>query len=426
MSRDDKLDALNKKRSVKDAERKDIISEFINNFSEKVDELKDSLGLGVEIKNIDDMVEQLSVLQSFQGEVKDLKTSIENLKLPSKIEIKGVDSLLKAAQEISKQKAPIVEKIDISVLNQVVDGVAALVSKVEELKAPEPGQAPSDYVPMRRVMLVGKQLMYDDSFYTGGGGGSSSSASSGGSTDVSALALENGGNLAAIKTDVDKIPSQGQALAAASMPVVLPAAQVTTLTPPAAITGFATSANQTTANSSLSSIDGKITAVNTGSVTVVSAPTTAVTGTFWQTTQPVSLATAPTTPVTGTFWQSTQPVSLAANTPTLQASTAVIGHVIVDSGAITANATTPTTVRYGQVTVAVTNTAVVLTTQACAGVVVQALAANAGNVVIGDSSVTTANGFQLQPGQSTGVSIDNVNKLYVNGTSGDGVCWIGS
>ena len=34
-----------------------------------------------------------------------------------------------------------------------------------------------------------------------------------------------------------------------------------------------------------------------------------VSGTFYQTTQPVSLATAPTTPVTGTFWQTTQPVS---------------------------------------------------------------------------------------------------------------------
>lgn len=37
---------------------------------------------------------------------------------------------------------------------------------------------------------------------------------------------------------------------------------------------------------------------------------TAVTGTFYQATQPVSLATAPTTPVTGTFWQTTQPVSI--------------------------------------------------------------------------------------------------------------------
>jgi hypothetical protein len=42
--------------------------------------------------------------------------------------------------------------------------------------------------------------------------------------------------LAAINT---KLPALGQALAAASVPVVLTAAQITTLTPPAAITGFA-------------------------------------------------------------------------------------------------------------------------------------------------------------------------------------------
>ena len=48
-------------------------------------------------------------------------------------------------------------------------------------------------------------------------------------------------------TSIDaKLPALGQALAAASVPVVLPAAQITTLTPPAAITGFATSAKQDT------------------------------------------------------------------------------------------------------------------------------------------------------------------------------------
>lgn len=63
---------------------------------------------------------------------------------------------------------------------------------------------------------------------------------------------------------------------------------------------------------------GTITATQaTGSnlhVAVDSAPTTAVTGTFWQTTQPVS----------GTFWQATQPTSLAS-LPALVAGTAKIG-----------------------------------------------------------------------------------------------------
>lgn len=47
----------------------------------------------------------------------------------------------------------------------------------------------------------------------------------------------------------------GQQLAAASLPVVLTAAQISTLTPPAAITGFATSANQLTEISSLATLE---------------------------------------------------------------------------------------------------------------------------------------------------------------------------
>jgi hypothetical protein len=80
-------------------------------------------------------------------------------------------------------------------------------------------------------------------------------ANAGTNLNTSLLALEAGGNLAAIKADVDKIPPQGQALAAASMPVVLPADQITTLTPPAAITGFATAANQSTEIASLANLD---------------------------------------------------------------------------------------------------------------------------------------------------------------------------
>jgi hypothetical protein len=67
----------------------------------------------------------------------------------------------------------------------------------------------------------------------------------------------------------------------------------------------------------------------------VSNASIAVTGTFWQTTQPVSIASMPSTPVTGTFYQVTQPVSLAA-LPALAAGSAVIGHVVVDTAPTTA------------------------------------------------------------------------------------------
>lgn len=70
---------------------------------------------------------------------------------------------------------------------------------------------------------------------SGGGGG-------GGGGDASAA---NQVTQTTKLTSIDgKTPALGQALAAASTPVVLTALQVTALTPPAAITGFATAANQ--------------------------------------------------------------------------------------------------------------------------------------------------------------------------------------
>lgn len=57
-------------------------------------------------------------------------------------------------------------------------------------------------------------------------------ANAGTNLNTSALALESGGNLASINT---KTPALGQALAAASTPVVLPATQITALTPPTSV-----------------------------------------------------------------------------------------------------------------------------------------------------------------------------------------------
>ncbi len=57
--------------------------------------------------------------------------------------------------------------------------------------------------------------------------------------NTSLLALEAGGNLASIKAKTDNIPAQGQALAAASLPVVLTAAQISTLTPLSTVTANA-------------------------------------------------------------------------------------------------------------------------------------------------------------------------------------------
>lgn len=123
-----------------------------------------------------------------------------------------------------------------------------------------------------------------------------------------------------IPADITKIGGAtltiGQQLAAASIPVILPAATVTTLTPPAAITGFAleTGGNLAAAAASLSVIDD------------------------WDESDRAKVnpivGQAGVQGGSGTVSALTQRVVLATDVA-LPAGTNVIGHMIVDSGGIT-------------------------------------------------------------------------------------------
>lgn len=110
----------------------------------------------------------------------------------------------------------------------------------------------------------------------------------------------NTGTIAGDTTSIDaKIPALGQALAAASVPVVLTAAQITTLTPPAAITGFATSAKQDTIIGHVDGIEALLTTIDADTSNISTKIDTlagAVAGTEVQ----VDVLTMPTTTVTAT------------------------------------------------------------------------------------------------------------------------------
>ena len=102
--------------------------------------------------------------------------------------------------------------------------------------------------------------------------------------------------------------------------------------------GNESAAGSGTARAILTDSDGHL------QVDVLTAPTTAVTGTFYQATQPVSLASAPTTAVTGTFWQSTQPVSgtvtANAGSGTLAVSLASVpSHAVTNGGTFAVQST---------------------------------------------------------------------------------------
>lgn len=161
---------------------------------------------------------------------------------------------------------------------------------------------------------------------------------------ITGFALETGGNLAAIKADTDKIPSLGQALAASSVPVVLTAAQLTTLTP---------------------------------------LTTVAVTGTFWQATQPVS-------------------------------------------GTVSNNPVAPTAIYDGKTTVTTAGTRVALaSTQVIQSVTIKALSTNTGFIYVGNASVASTAGYQLKAGETISFDIANLATIYLDcSVSGEGVSYL--
>jgi hypothetical protein len=218
------------------------------------------------------------------------------------------------------------------------------------------------------------------------------------------------GHLATIAGDTtsidDKTPALGQALAAASVPVVLTADQLATITPPAAITGFATEAKQLSDNHN---------------VTVSNFPATQpVSGTFWQATQPVSAASLPLP--TGAATAANQQTDALTNTELRAADV----PITLDGEEVTANIKALGTVGSGQKTVTSAGTAeAIASSTAIESVTIKALADNTGNIYVGDSGVDSTNGFVLAAGETVSLDIDNLADVYIDaGTNDDGVSFI--
>ena len=98
----------------------------------------------------------------------------------------------------------------------------------------------------------------------------------------------------------------------------------------------------------------------------------------------------------------------------------------ITSSKLNVNSYTPSaTINIGQTTSAVTATQLTASSIAMTnGVVIQALSTNTASVFIGNSGVTTANGFELTAGSSLTISPSNINLVYVIGANAtDKICW---
>lgn len=294
----------------------ELDKQFYESLTKEFDKLRDQFDVQSEqreeeTKGLLNALETISQNTKLADQLKQLEQAITGIEIPDnkQVDIKGLSELVKAVRENKPKDFPKISD------KEVVKGLKSLRKAIEKQSLQ---QDPSDFTPVRRVILAGNRLIYDDStgggIISGGGGGvqdsliatvsgnqavritgnisttvdttglaTSTNQTSGGqktqivdaggeaatvttgkldvnaAIDTTGLATDDTDtNTAATAVSVDsvddKTPALGQALSAASSPVVLPAAQITTLTPPAAITGFATAAKQDTAQTSLDAI----------------------------------------------------------------------------------------------------------------------------------------------------------------------------
>lgn len=286
-------------------EERDLRHATKEQFEAFIGDLGAVLAQGVRVEGLGDVDSIVCRIEAYGQDIADLVgrivectaaiPNLDELRLPDTIELKTVtDPKLLDALEKVGDDGLLLEKF--KALDETLILLSDAISKDQS-----PGQTEEDFQPVRIVLGREGSLKFLENwptpvFSSGGGSG----GTSGGLTDAE--------------------------LRASPVPV---SATISTA-------GLATDTKQDTGNASLASIDGKITAVNTGAVTVASSalPTGAATAANQQTnalTDAQLRATA--VPVSGTVTATpsgTQNVDVTANTIGLATSAkqdTLIGHV---------------------------------------------------------------------------------------------------
>lgn len=160
---------------------------FIEALQKKVDELRKILGASVEV-NVDTLIDKLEDIESITPAVKELKQAIAEIEVPDfptsvDARLTGIEQLeeviekhvshLKGIKSYRLPDAQVqVEIVDNQKIHEVTDRLDNLIKVIGD-NVYKGKQNPSEFIPIRRVKLVGSQLVFDDSYWGGGGGGGS-------------------------------------------------------------------------------------------------------------------------------------------------------------------------------------------------------------------------------------------------------------
>ena len=216
-----KLAELKSRESIKKMQITSDGESFIELLEATVNELKDTLNLGVEFNNLDELIEQLGQIKILVEPIESLRKQIAEMEIPEipeSVEIKGLDEFRSMLKEATKQKDVKIE--------WPTDNFKAIIKSLNEIKdvsskVAVSNQSPTDFIPVRRVIKIANQFFYDDA---PGGGGGSGGAFAAGVQD--ALITTIGGNQV-VRMDLGTLLSMEDQSNSLSMTLMKPVASST-------------------------------------------------------------------------------------------------------------------------------------------------------------------------------------------------------
>lgn len=138
-----------------------------------IDKMRETLGLGVEVKGLDKYLDELSNITPLKDSVDKLVDALGKLEFPElseSVKVEGLDSLL---QSLKNQKPQIITTSDKQTLTTITTHIDKIVKEISRMSVKS--QNVEDYTPIRRVRKLGNRLVFDDGEWSGTSYGGSSS-----------------------------------------------------------------------------------------------------------------------------------------------------------------------------------------------------------------------------------------------------------
>lgn len=99
MNRDEKLERLKSKQLAPVLVTG--VEPFIEALEKKIDSMQNTLGQGIQITNLEELLDQFSTVKDFALEVKQLRDTVGSIKYPDSVSVEGLEALIKATEAVN-------------------------------------------------------------------------------------------------------------------------------------------------------------------------------------------------------------------------------------------------------------------------------------------------------------------------------------